>query len=457
MEAAHATRLPAELVKGIKILSNDAKIRLDGAFEAQGDLYLPVLPAKITPVKEAEILETHPAKTTKPDVMLFSDGIVYLRVIEKGGKRSLTSPAFLDDKIRKHVLAGHLPSDLIVPDAFLVAPEYKPILGDLAITVSKEKSPIIYDHGKTTGDSGKPAHKIVGGIFLTSPSSGAISLIDEQTLKKTVDFPTEGTPTGMALVGSRIYIADQSKNRVLMLDPTARQFLGQIDLPPKSAPKDVVALPNGKLIYVSESAAGSVDCIEIETGKILIKTKVPPGPSRMAITPNGNSVIVLNVPTGQVSVISTMNQKVLGSISVGGSPTAVVISPNGQLAYISCKTSNHIAVLDITKRAIVSYIKTGNGPTGMVLLDGGKRLLVALAKDNVIAEMDPATRAVIKEYKLPMDVDFPGGLALFAGGKKVVVTSAATDTVGILDLEKGAFSQSVIGHNSDGVLFVETH
>jgi len=54
-----------------------------------------------------------------------------------------------------------------------------------------------------------------------------------------------------------------------------------------------------------------------------------------------------------------------------------------------------------------------------------------------------------------MDVDFPGGIALDASGERMVVTSAATPNIGIIDLAKGeVVAQPEIGRSSDDARFV---
>ncbi|WP_369669314.1 YncE family protein, partial [Enterococcus faecium] len=93
-----------------------------------------------------------------------------------------------------------------------------------------------------------------------------------------------------------------------------RKFLGQIDLPPNTAPKGIASMPNGKWIYVSLSGSSEVAVIETETGKVLMKTKVPTGPGRIAVTPDGVYVALLCVTSSEICVMSTYNQRLIGSV-----------------------------------------------------------------------------------------------------------------------------------------------
>ncbi len=451
-EPAFATKLSPALTRDIKnLFGAETKIRLDGSLETKtGEHYLPALPGGFnTRTAPGKLVAVYPARGL-PDLVVFEGGFCYVRVVKRPGLRTLPPLSGFDEKARKYLLACRLVPDLIVPEEFMLSGEYKPLVGDLAITVGQE--PPAGPLSVSTKDDHK---KSLGGIYVTSPATGSIILVDEKSLKKTSEFPTEGTPLGMACVGNRLFIADQSKARLLILDTFKREFVKrQIDLAPGSAPKAVAPLPSGQLLYVTESATGLVDCIETDTGRVLVRTKVPPGPSRMAVTANGNNVLVLNVPTGQLSIISTMNQKLIACINVGPSPQFIAVAPDSKSAFVSCKSANHVVQVDLLRRMVVGQIKVGAGPTGLTLNHDGTKLFVACAKDNVIEEYDTTSRSKLHTYKLPLDVDFPAAIALEPSGLKLLVTSAATDTIGILDLEKEHFAQINIGRKSDDIVYV---
>ncbi len=460
---AQATKLPAELTTALSSIFPDCHVRMDGSVETKdGELYLPVIPKAAPAAKIVRLKETLPAvasEKAKADVCIFDNGYVYIRVIRNLNIKTLPSLSDVPEKTRQVILAGQLPVDLIVPENFALPASMRPIVGEVSITLLKEMpatAPAPAGDDKAVKQPAKEAKGCgSGSIFVTSPSTGTITMVAEDTMQKTAEVPTEGTPAGMALVGDHLYIADQSKNRILILDVKEKSFLGQIDLPDKSRPKSVIALPNGKLLYVSESGLGQVAIVEVETSKVLMTTKVPPGPSRMAITPNGNTILVLNVPTGQLTFVSTLNQKVLGSIAIGANPSAVVVAPDGEMAYVSCRSAGYVAIIDIAQKKMLGGMKAGNSPTGLAIDKEGKRLYVALAKDNKIAIFDLTTRALIKEVALPAEVDFPGTLCILPNGKKLVVSSAATQAIGILNIEKDVFEEEpVIGHGTDETYFV---
>jgi YVTN family beta-propeller protein len=483
VQPALATRLSAELKTAVQAHFPDARIRLDGAIETKsGQLYLPLSPpknqaAEKTPkVPLAVQLKDKYPEGEPSDALFFSNGWCFLRVIKKGAMTTTMAPSLLTDSLRKQLYSSKFVPDLIVPDNFAVAKMLRLVVGDLAIAIvpdplTKAKGPAPPANASNPSAAGnssdpvkpatatnpdKPVERTAhGAVFVSSPGTGKITMLDGQTLEKLTEFPTEGTPAGMTCADGRLYIADQGKSRILVLDPKKRQFLGQIDLTPKSAPKGLASLPNGKLMYVSESAAGNVDVIETATGKVLLKTKVIAGPSKVVMAHNGNYLIVLNPPSGQATIMSTSNQKVLGVVKVGSMPNAAVFSKDSAFAYVSNRVSNTVTIIDMAKRQAVGNLQTGAGPTGLVFTNDGERLLVANAKDNTISVFDVAKRTKIQDIRLPLDLDFPSSLFLMPDGQRILVSSASTEALGILNVAKLEFeSQPVIGHTSDEMLWL---
>jgi YVTN family beta-propeller protein len=456
---ALATRLPVELKEAAVSVFPHATVRLDGSLSLpDGSLILPLVPAGGASKKNKYEVESR-FPEHDPVIVFYANGWAHVKTVKRGRQRTISLPKDTPEKLMKHALSMRFPSDLIVPEHFVLPKSLKPFIGDLQIATIDDatlaKPEFGYGH---QSHSAPPQYTGHGTVVLTSINTGTITLLDGKTMQKLVEFPTEGTPCSMLFLKGVIYIADQGKHRVLMLDPSRRRFLGQIDLPAGCAPRGIAALPNSKLFYVSESGQSNVAVIEHATGKLLLRTKVPPGPGRMTITPDGVFLLVLNVSSGDMTVIATYNQKVVGTVKVGAMPTAIALGPDGRTAYVSCKNSNHVAIVDVTNRRITGTIKTGMSPTGIALTADGHHLFVANARDNSITEYDTKTLTQTADVKLPLDVEFPGTICLLPGDKKLVVTSQQTDAIGVMDVEKKSFEgETRLGHPVQEVMWAPVH
>lgn len=448
-----ATRLPQDTRKIVQELFPAGNLRLDGSVELPDrNLLLPLLPNSALKKPKIGGVQKFPARAAEPDLIVYENGWVHFRTERKGGKVTLRFPDDVPESVKKRVLSMKLPSDLIVPNGFILPKSMKTIVGDLSIPLAEDVALMKPQLGhKATAQ----AYAGAGSLAMVSIKDGTIILVDAKNYNKSAEFPTEGTPSSMTFLDGKIYIADQAKNRILLLDPSTKKFLGQIELPPSTAPKGIVAPPNGKWVYVSLSATSELAIIEAETGRLLMKTKVPTGPTRMAVTPDGVYVVLLSVTAAELSVISTYNQRLIGSVKVGNVPTGLVLHPTEKIAYVSNRMSNTISVIDVSKRSIINTIKTGVSPMGLAISPDGGKLYVAHGRDNTIIIYDTKTLQKLNEIKLPLDVDFPLSICLTPDAKSLIVSSQQTDTIGVLDTDTLEFTRQVqLGHTTQEIIWV---
>lgn len=452
---ALATRLPAELKAQITTHMPAVKLfRLDGSLQTgAGDLYLPLMPpAGFQAAKGQALIALEPG-AGKPDLIVFPSGWSFIRVVKEGPHRSLKLPEGLSEKVRKHVLASKFPSDLLVPEGFVLPLSLKSIRSDVVVNIIDDLS--IAKQAAQVDSVPDPSG--AGVVIATSPNCGKLALIDDKSFKKIDEFPTEGTPCGITYFGGIVYVADQTKHRILQFDPTKRIFLGQIDLPTKCAPKGVAAHKQSKLLYVSESATNQVAVLELPSGRMLLRTKVPAGPGRLIVTPNGSYLLVLNATAGLLTMLNTANQRMIAAIPIGSTPGFMTVSKDSQLAFVASKGTNTVSVVDLAKKAVVHKFSTGTAPTGVALNGDETKLFVANAKENTIWVFDLKTKAKEEEIKLPLDLDFPGEITLMPDGERLLVSSEATDTVGILNTTTLKFeTQPIIGFTSDEIKWFPT-
>ncbi len=99
-----------------------------------------------------------------------------------------------------------------------------------------------------------------------------------------------------------------------------------------SRPVEAAVTPNGKFLYVSNSALfdrvpGSISIINTTSNKVVSTVPVDYDPQRIAFLPNGSYAYVPNHTAGTVSVIKTSTRAVTASIAVGVNPVGIVITP----------------------------------------------------------------------------------------------------------------------------------
>jgi hypothetical protein len=136
LPAARATKLEPELTKAAEHQLGLLRIRLDGSVEASGDrLYLPLLPTVPATAKKKDakpqIESTYPPGWHSPDVVFYSNGWAHIRLQRKGEACTLAVSVNIPDKVRKKLESLKFPSDLIVPQGFVVPKSYKALIQDV--------------------------------------------------------------------------------------------------------------------------------------------------------------------------------------------------------------------------------------------------------------------------------------------------------------------------------------
>ncbi len=450
--SSQATRLPEDLTKSILQQFPGAHVRLDGSIEtSDGDLFLPVVPINARASNRIEVVWPD---SRQAQVVVLASGWCYLKVIRKGGLKSIALPTELPEKILHRLMAGRFPPDLVVPERFVLPLSLKSIAGDCAIELGDDAMVSQGDFRQPSEVTYSGPGSAPGAFFLTSLSTGRVTWLDDRTLAKIAEFPTEGTPCHLACLGGKLYVADQAKDRILVLDPGKGRFTAQIHMPRRSAPTGLAGAPGGRLLYAAESGAGRIAVIEAASGKTLLHTKVPPGPGAIKVTPNGHFLVVVSTTSGKVSILSTMNQRLLGSVAAGAHPTDVAITGDSKLAYVSNRRSNSVSIIHISRREQVATITTGNSPTGLALSRDDRVLYVANARDNTITVYNTDTREKTAQIDLPLDVDFPSAIFLCERDKKLLVSSEASGFLGLLNLGSLKFEEPVrIGHSSHDIIW----
>ncbi len=432
---AYAVKLPEGLKEAIKQKFPNSKFRIDSTFEDAGSFYIPVVPTQSKKVQSEKIGVSFSA----PDIVCFDNGWIFLKLVKSGNKLVLNLPAGLSPELMRALYSGALPADLLVPENMAVSGKLKPLVKELNVEILKDGTPPAI----ALEPQEEPAANTNEKIFLASPASGKIFILNSK-FEKESEVPSDGTPSGLVYFQDKLIVADQSKSLVIIYNSQTMKWDTFIEFPMGSSPRSVAVAPKGDIIYVAEQASSTVASVDLATKKILQRTKVLTGPCAIAITPDGYTLVVANSGSGHVSFISTLNQKVVGALLVGKMPTNLLISKKQKYAYVSNRMSNTVSVIDIPQRKVICTINVGEGPTGLALDATEERLFVANAKDNNISVHSTANNfEKIETVSLPMDVEFPGCLLLTADQNHLLVTSAASDTVGFLNLETLKFDKQV--------------
>ena len=213
--------------------------------------------------------------------------------------------------------------------------------------------------------------------FTVDPSTGTVSS------PQTVDLPTNvpggaSLPSGMALDGTKLYVALNGANTLGVIDTTqtdpTKALIAQI--PAGNAPRQVVLADNGTVAYVSNEGgrpSTSGDFTNLSDGTPIVSSRTTGG----AIT-------------GTVSVVDLATGKEVKQIPAGLQPTALY--QHGQALFVANSNDDSVSVIDERTNTVTQTVHTNPVPgatvgsyANAISMPDASHVLVSIGRDDAIA------------------------------------------------------------------------
>lgn len=208
---------------------------------------------------------------------------------------------------------------------------------------------------------------------------------------------------------SWIYVTNSAADTLDVIDTAANrviQVIRGIELP-----HGVNFSPDGRRVYVSNESESVLDVVDRETGKILQKVSLSGRPNNIAITRDGKRVLVgIRAKPGSIDIIDTATMQREKNIPVNGPVHNLYVTPDGKYVVSGSIENKAVTVVDLSQDKVTWELKFDAGVRPMAFeanADGStKRIFVQLSGFNGFAVVDFGKRAEASRIKLP---DEPGG------------------------------------------------
>jgi YVTN family beta-propeller protein len=199
-----------------------------------------------------------------------------------------------------------------------------------------------------------------------------------------------------------IDVVDSATNKVV-------QVIRGIELP-----HGINFSPDGNRVYVSNESESVLDVVDRASGKITNKIELSARPNNLAITKDGRSVLVgIRTLPGAVDVIDTISLSRVKTIPVNRSVHNIYVTPDGKYAVVGSIESKSAAIIDLATDQIAWEVQFDRGVRPMAFEtdpDGStRRIFVQLSGLNGFAVVDFAKRAEVARITLP---DHPNGFGV---------------------------------------------
>jgi YVTN family beta-propeller protein len=187
------------------------------------------------------------------------------------------------------------------------------------------------------------------------------------------------------------------------------------------APYDLVFSRDGKRVYVTENAEGSVAVVDTSTMEVAARySSGGEQPTGLGLTPDGSELVVSNTYSGSISLLDAALGKQRSQIRLPGMPHGIAVAPDGKRAYVAVSQLDEVAVLDLAAAAVVHRVPVGRRPRALDLTPDGKMLAVANMAGGSVSVID--TETLKEEGRVPLKGTNIRGIAVTATGSEAYAT-----------------------------------
>jgi peptide/nickel transport system substrate-binding protein len=223
-----------------------------------------------------------------------------------------------------------------------------------------------------SGDRKHPDHLGTDVIGVLDPSGSIVGSVR-----------LDGTPADVAAGAGSVWASITDRDSIVRIDPKARIVVDTVPLQGARAPTGVAVGGGG--VWVADSGSGEVSWINPNDTGAVTPIRVGQGPGPVAY--GAGAAWVVNTIDATVQRIGR-NLEPSQPVAVGGTPSAVTVG--GGYVWVTDSASSTVAKLDPKTMRILARLPVGNGPLGVAY--GGGDLWVANADDGTVTRLDPATQ-----------------------------------------------------------------
>ena len=144
----------------------------------------------------------------------------------------------------------------------------------------------------------------------------------------------------------RIYVTDSGGDRVEAIDPRPIRLCRlSAELP---LPHGIGFSPDGSQIYISNESKNVLDIVDRASGQITDEVALSGRPNNIAVTKDGGRVLVaIRNGKGALDVIDTATRRLVKSIPVNAPLHNVYVTPDGKYAVAGSIAGQMVTVIDL--------------------------------------------------------------------------------------------------------------
>lgn len=320
-------------------------------------------------------------------------------------------------------------------------------LNEIIAKIGTYSYTIVYEGKNDSYNKNLPIYqKIRDSLNFTSanlPQKDINFLIAKKSDIKLLDSPVDIAVNPSV---NKIYVASPDSNVVSVIDEKTDKIIKRIDIA-NGYPNAIDIDSQSNRVYIVNSNSNSISVLNSITDEFEIH-KIPVGeyPIDIAIDEMQPLVFVSNKKDNTISVIDGIFNTNIKNITVGESPAGLSVNPITHTLYVANSKSNNISVIDysvqpggidepslITIDGNEEIRLTGIQPSKVVADINSNKVYVTNYLSNTISVINGSTRqetGTIFNYSL---LSGPFGISYNPSNNKIYVANSGADTLSVIN------------------------
>lgn len=433
---AQAQKVPDKIENYVEKIFPKTNFRFDGVIILPDNtIYLPLFPAALDENKEElDIKATIPAAKTlkdKPDVVIFNNDFVLMRVIEeKGGKRTLAKMDTLPNEVR----TGLLPQDMLIPKGLVLPENLKIIIGNLDISLAQQDDLKTAIKKTASDNTFKPLSTLPElkdkTLYIATCYNKNIQVVNQENktpdyalLQKHIPITIKGTPDGKFLL-----VTSYDKKTVDVISLVDDQVIKRIEF--SSQPEEILIDKENNIAYISSPLSHSIFIVNLQTMTLSKQIKVNGMCEKLTLSNDGKKLFYFDKNTHEIWGIELDNRYLLKDVGKFPNVSKIVLANNK--VYIASRTKSRLAIVDYDTIGLIAEIDITEKPIDMVV--SGDNLFILGATQNVIQVLDVQTDMITDSIYLNTK-GFSTKISPIEGTDLALVTDTTAGMYSVLNMK----------------------
>ncbi len=277
--------------------------------------------------------------------------------------------------------------------------------------------------------------------FTALRGDDAIGVVDTGTRRELARIPVGREPIQVLFSNGRLFVSNLGSNDISIIETATFQVLSRIETAVQ--PLDMALSPDGKTLYASNSGAGTLSIVDIESSQARTIWLSGIGSGPFGIAALADKVFTTDIANSQVLVVTPTGQ-ITRRISVPSQPRSLALSLDGKTLYVTSMGVGQLTAIDIASETIARSIELDVGGTFAIALSpDGRKIYLTAHDDNALVIVDAERGTFRKKLAIGRN---PRAISFSPDGTQAYITSSFSNEIHIID----SINDIVIGRYSAG-------